>query len=153
MTRRAVLLALVCCAAACGTDNKTEAPIFAADYASSYTEVRNCRPSVEHGPVNIRVLAAPDALTTYTTHNGPFTTGAILLKEEYPEADTACAGPIKQWTVMEKLDDGSATAMLDWHWQKVDKSRKPIMVDDPTCIACHKMCQAPQGYLNTCTLP
>ncbi len=144
---------LVIALAACGTDNKTEPPIFPADYAATYREVRNCRASVEHGPVRIRVLAAPDAFTAYTTHNAAFTTGAILLKEEYPEEDTACAGPIKAWTVMEKLDDGSAPATIDWHWQKVASNRKTMTNDDPGCIGCHTNCVAPQGYLYTCTQP
>ena len=148
--RRAVLVvALV----ACGSDPKTEPPIFPTDYATTYREVRNCRPSVEHGPVNIHVLASPDAFTPYKMRAAPFPTGAILLKEEFAESDTACAGPIKQWTVMEKLDDGTSAATLDWHWQKVDSKRKTIMDDDQTCIACHTMCVAPQGYLHTCTDP
>ena len=130
-----------------------KAVIFPADYAATYTEVRNCRMSVEHGPVNIRVLAAPDALDAYTTRAAPFSTGAILLKEEYPEGDTTCAGPLKAWTVMEKLDDGSAPAALDWHWQKVDAKRHVLTDNDQTCIACHMNCAPPSGYLNTCTEP
>ncbi len=146
-------LAVMLLAAASCSGDAGKPVIFAADYAATYTEVRNCRPSVEHGPVNIRVLAAPDALDAYETRAAPFATGAILLKEEYPDADTTCAGPIKDWTVMEKLDDGSAPATLDWHWQKVDAKRHVMMDDDMTCIACHTNCGPPDGYLHTCTAP
>ena len=147
--RHAVLLLVV---AACSGD--ASKPLFPTDYASTYTEVRNCRPSVEHGAVTIRVLAAPDALVPYTGRTQPFPTGAILLKEEYADSDDTCAGPIKQWTVMQKIADGSAPTLLDWHWQKVDAKHHVILEDDDTCIACHQMCDAAHGgYLNTCTVP
>jgi hypothetical protein len=127
--------------------------IFPADYADTYTEVRNCRMSVEHGPVNIRVLAAPDALATYMTRTGTFADGAILLKEERDEGDSTCSGPIKAWTVMEKLPDGTAPATLDWHWQKIDAKRGVMTDNDPGCISCHTDCGPPDGYLHTCTMP
>jgi hypothetical protein len=141
----------------CGTDVPPEPPIFPADYASTYMEVRNCRPSLEHGSVNIRVLASPDALTPYTGRMVPFPTGSILLKEEYAESDLACAGPIKFWTVMQKLADDSSPATIDWQWQKLDASRHVTMSNDETCIMCHAMCLPPPdgtgGYLHTCTEP
>jgi hypothetical protein len=137
----------------CGGD-PSEPPLFPADYAATYTEVRNCRPSIEHGAVNVHVLAAPDALETYTTRTGPFSTGAIVLKEEYAEQDDTCAGPIRAWTVMEKLDDGTSPATLDWHWQKVNAQRTTTSVNDETCTTCHAMCDSENGgYLHTCTQP
>jgi cytochrome P460 len=148
------LVALAVLATACGSDSHSVPPIFPADYAATYTEVRNCRPSIEHGAVNVRVLAAPDALVPYTGRMMAFPEGAIVLKEEYPSADTACAGAIRYWTVMEKLADGSSPDTLDWHWQKLDSTRHVLLDDDQSCIACHQMCTAANGgYLYTCTAP
>lgn len=154
--RNLVVLALAF-ASACGTDVQPEPALWPTDYASTYTEVRNCRMSLEHGTVNIRVLASPDALMPYTTRMAAFPTDAILLKEEYAESDLSCAGPIKFWTVMQKLPDDSSTPTLDWHWQKTDGKRNVTMNNDETCIACHSMCLPPPegtgGYLHTCTEP
>jgi len=150
MTRGYVLPILA--ASAC--TGKSDPPVFPADYASTYTEVRNCRPSVEHGPVNVHVLASPLALDTYMSRTGEFPTGSVLLKEEYAEADLSCAGPIRQWTVMEKLADGSSPSTLDWHWQKVDSTRHTILSDDVSCFGCHMNCDVSTGgYLYTCTMP
>ena len=139
---------------ACSDPAPLPAPLFPVDYAT-YTEVRNCRPSLEHGPDNIRVLASPDGLTTYNSRTGPFATGVILLKEQFFSSDTSCTGPIKQWTVMEQLAAGSSTDTLDWHWQRVTSGRETTMDDDVTCISCHAMCGQPGGggYLATCTDP
>jgi hypothetical protein len=140
--------------AGCGNDPPPIKPSFPVDYAATYQEVRNCRPSIEHGTVNIRVLASPDALVPYTGRAQPFPTGAILLKEEYAFDDDACAGPIRYWTMMEKLDDGSAPPLLDWHWQKVDANRNVKLNDDETCTTCHQMCDATNGWYDyTCTMP
>ena len=121
---------LACALGACGTEPTPDPPDFPADYLATYTEVRDCRNSIEHGAVRIRVLAAPDALAAYTGRQAPFPTGALLLKEEYDSSDLSCAGPIRFWTTMEKLDVGTATPTLDWHWQKVDATRRVTEQDD-----------------------
>jgi len=150
-------LALIAALAACGTDAKPlEPPVFPADYASSYTEVRNCRGPSEHDLMYIRVLASPDAVTAYQGRTAPFPTGSIVIKEEYDVSDMTCSGAIQVWTVMEKLDDASSPGTLDWHWQKVDSHRTTKSVDDPTCINCHTTCTptgSRGGYDFTCTAP
>jgi len=136
---------------ACGTD---EPPVFPTTYASSYTEVRGCRHSLEHDLVNIRVLAAPDALTPYTDRATPFPAGAVVLKEQYADDDTACAGPIDTFTVMQKLAAGSSPSTLDWEWQKVDNKRNVVDIDRTRCVRCHTTCGVPpDGYDGTCTVP
>jgi hypothetical protein len=150
--RRIAMFAFVTWVAGCGTD--LPGPVFRADYATTFTEVRNCRPSLEHGPDNIRVLASPEAVTVYTTRTGTFSPGALLLKEQYYSSDPGCTGKIKQWTVMQKLADGSSTGTLDWHWQRVAAGRSTTTDNDATCIACHRDCGgAGGGFLDTCTDP
>ena len=74
--------------AACTTD--LGPPLFPVDYTTTYQQVRNCRFSLEHDLVRVRVLASPEALTPYTGRSQPFPTGAIVLKEQYKNSDTSC---------------------------------------------------------------
>lgn len=159
MTRRGPLLLLAVVTACAGDDGDGDAtagasPDFPADYAQSYTEVRNCRPSGDHDLNNIRILADPAALAPYQARAEPFPVGAVVLKEEYDFGDLACAGPIKQWTVMRRLEGGAAPQNLDWAWQRVDVDRKVESADEPRCIGCHKGCGVPpDGYEWTCAVP
>lgn len=137
----------------CGTE-ATSTAVFPTSYASTYQEVRNCRYSIEHSLVNIRVLASPDAVEAYQGRLAPFPAGAIALKEEYAESDTSCAGPIQGFTVMQKLPVGSSPATLDWQWQRTSSDRVVTSENEHTCIACHTNCgQPPDGYDGTCTVP
>ncbi|MEZ4451443.1 MAG: hypothetical protein R3B09_18380 [Nannocystaceae bacterium] len=155
----ALVLAAALALAAChGDDGDDETagvePAFPADYTASYVEVRNCRGSGDHDLNNIRILAGPSALGPYQTRMDPFPIGAIVLKEEYDFGDLTCTGPIKQWTVMERLAEGSSPDTLDWSWQRVDVARKVVEVDTPRCIGCHTGCGvAPDGYEGTCAVP
>jgi hypothetical protein len=157
---RAVLVAHVLFACGSGggsgSDSNIDAPpVFPADYAATYQQVRNCRFSLEHDLLYIRVLASPDALTPYNGRTAPFPTGAIALKEQYGENDTTCAGPIVSFTVMQKLDTGSSPATLDWRWQKVTADHRTVVeMDSQRCISCHRDCgKPPDGYSGTCTVP
>jgi hypothetical protein len=129
-------------------------PEFPADYAGSYVEVRDCRGSGDHDLNNIRILASPSALTPYQERMEPFPEGAVVLKEEYEFGDMSCEGPIKQWTVMTRLAEGSSPDTLDWAWQRVDAGRKVVGEDVPACIGCHTGCGVPpDGYEGTCAIP
>jgi hypothetical protein len=148
-----VLVPALGCPSDDGDGPKLE-PDFPADYAGSYVEVRDCRPSGDHELNTIRILASPSALEPYQTRSGPFPSGAVVLKEEYEFGDTDCSGPIRQWTVMRRLDDGSSPTTLDWAWQKVDGELTVVAEDTPSCYGCHQGCgQAPDGHDGTCALP
>lgn len=147
----AIVLALVTCALVACSDPTP--PEFPADYAASYTEVRDCRASSDHELHHIRVLAAPAALEAYTTRAVPFPVDAIVLKEEFDFADSSCTGPIVKWTVMRKLAAASP-ATLGWRWQHVGPDRVVVTEDEERCITCHTTCGAPpDGYDGTCTMP
>lgn len=129
-------------------------PLFPADYASTYTEVRNCRKGGEHELNVIHVLASPSAAGPYTNRDQPFPEGAVLVKEEYDFSDTACEGPITRWTVMSRLAEGSSPDTLDWRWQTVDADRNVVDQDAARCHACHADCTPDvDGYEGTCTVP
>jgi hypothetical protein len=140
---------------ATGSDTGIDAdPVFPADYDATYVEVRNCRGSGDHDLNNIRILADPAALGPYEGRTDPFPEGAVVLKEEYDFGDLTCEGPIKQWTVMQKLAEGSSDETLGWAWQRVDADRSVLDEDEPRCIACHTSCgMPPDGYDWTCALP
>lgn len=129
-------------------------PLFPADYAATYEEVRDCRQSGDHDLNIIRILADPAALGPYLDRDEPFPVGAVVLKEEYDFVDMACEGPIKQWTVMVRLEDDSAPTALDWRWQRVDAQRNVVAEDEPRCYGCHTGCtDAAGGYDYTCAVP
>jgi hypothetical protein len=160
MPQRAVLGILATLAAlalgACGGDDGDggDPPLFPADYATTYQQVRNCRNSIEH-PGRIRVLAAPDALAPYRGRSGPFPVGAVVLKEVYSSIDSSCAAEIDNFAVMVKLEPGSSPDTLDWSWQEVSFDRKKTATDVPRCTTCHARCGVPAegGYDATCTHP
>ncbi|HUS28443.1 MAG TPA: cytochrome P460 family protein [Kofleriaceae bacterium] len=133
---------------ACGSD---PTPLIEKGYASSFTEVRNCRSSSDHDLHRIRVVADGASLDPYLTRATPFPLGATIVKEEYDFADTACAGDILEWTVMQRIDG-------DWRWQRLEPGNGADLRvksdDDARCINCHATCGAPpDGYEGTCTVP
>ena len=142
---------------ACSGDDggTSEEGLLPADYASTYTEVRDCRFSLDHDLNYQRVLASPDAVTPYTDRMAPFPTGSTVVKVQYGEDDDACAGPIVTYTLMQKLDVGSAPPSLDWEWQKLDADRKiDTSYEIERCISCHTTCGVPpEGYAGTCEVP
>lgn len=152
---RRLALAVLVVAAACGDDAPENEPLFPADYAATYQEVRDCRRSGGEHEINyVRVLADPDALGPYTDRTTPFPPGAVVLKEEYDFTDSTCAGDIVQWSVMVKLDQGADPMALDWTWQRVDAERAVVDVNTAACAGCHEGCGfPPDGYDGTCTVP
>ena len=138
----------------CGSSDDSNPPLFPADYATTYQEVRNCRNSIEHDLVRVRILAAPDALTAYNGRLEEFPVGAVALKEEYDGGDINCERDIMRWTVMRKLAPGSSPDTLDWEWQEVDEDRREVDVDIMRCTNCHTDCgKPPEGYAGTCAAP
>lgn len=150
----ASLLLGIAALVSCSDDGPSDGgpvPLFPADYASSYTEVRDCRSSTEHDLAHVRVLADPQALGPYQGRDTDFPVGSIVLKEEYDDAE--CAGSITRWTVMQRLLTGSSPDTLDWTWQDVQASRRVETVDEPRCIGCHTTCgMPPDGFQGTCTV-
>ena|SRR5688572_27262934 len=133
---------------ACGGDDAPPA-LFPETYAATYTEVRNCRNSIDHDLRRIRVLSSPEALTAYTGRTEAFPPMSIVIKVEYE--DMTCSGPIVGFTAMQKLAPGTDPALLDWRWQETDGDLKEIAFEPARCASCHKTCQ--DSYDATCTLP
>jgi hypothetical protein len=126
--------------------------LFAADWASAYQEVRDCRRSGDHDLNYVRVLADEAARDTYLMRDEPFAVGAVILKPEY--ADEACTD-LAGFTVMRRESPGYDPAGGDWHWQRADAAR--VVKDDGViarCVSCHQGCGVPpDGHDGTCALP
>jgi hypothetical protein len=168
VTRGRWLLAVVTialAAGACGDDDggadgappdAAPEPLFPVDYASSWTPVRDCRSSTSHDFHFITIWADPQAAAPYLERDAPFPVGSVVLKEEFDIGDTECAGDIVQWSVMQRLAEGSAPALqLDWFWQQVDENRQVIGQNGGRCYGCHDDCDGNpvDSYQNTCAVP
>lgn len=153
--RTLITASLLCVAVGSGCGDGDPEPDFPADYAATYVEVRDCRASGDHDLNQVRMLADPAALSPYQNRNAPFPVGSVVLKEEFEFGDTDCSGPIKQWTVMTRLPDGSAPTTLDWRWQRIDAAGAVVGVDTPRCYGCHMGCgvESEGGYEGTCAHP
>ncbi|MCA9515243.1 MAG: cytochrome P460 family protein [Myxococcales bacterium] len=150
----ALVISLALCAAGCDSGEEEPSALLPADYAATYTEVRDCRTSGDHDLHHVRILADPAALAPYRDRDQPFPVGSLVVKEEFDFGDLDCTGPIVQWTVMQKLEDGSAPDQLDWTWQKIDTKRRVVTQNDTRCTGCHLVCGAsPEGYEGTCAVP
>lgn len=117
-------------------DDCAVTPIFPAHYRETFSEVRNCRFSIEHGGVSIRVLASPLAVQPYLEEANPLPLGSIVVKEEYsgPECDLE---DLIRWRAMRKESPGFDPDDGDWHWQWVESDRSVLLNDKTTCISCH----------------
>jgi len=113
-------------------------PIFPADYRDDYIEVRDCRFSIEHGGVSIRVLANEIGADAYLANANPLPVGSVIVKEEYTGTDCEDAVP-DRWRVMRKEAPGFDPVDGDWAWQWVDPDRSVRFNDKATCIGCHNV--------------
>ena len=135
-------------------------PIFPATYLNTYTVVRDCRFSSEHGLVYIRVLANSLGAQPYLNNANPLPVGSTIVKEEFSSSDCN-PNSLVRWRAMRKEAPGFDLLDGDWHWQWVEPDRTVTLNDKSTCIGCHSvracllrdhMCtvgSAPRGTLQT----
>ncbi|MBM4357352.1 MAG: hypothetical protein FJ096_04505 [Deltaproteobacteria bacterium] len=158
-----LLVAAVVLAAACSSPDPTPTPdpLWPEDWASTYTQVRPCRRSIDHDLGYVTIHADAKATSSYEKRDAPFPEGSTILKVEYD--DEECT-ELRGYTVMQRRAKGYDPAGGDWHWQKADvnrvvtidgKSSSPA-ADPPTkvdrCVKCHEACgQAPDGFDGTCS--
>ena len=140
---------------ACGGDDPSEptpdpvAPAFPADYETSYTMVRDCRETSDHGlGVQVQVWADPTSAQKYVDGDYPLDEGSVLVKPLYA-GDDCETGALLGYVVMVKGGPGTAPNTNDWLWQEVDADRNVTRNGDLTsCTGCHRTC-ADRDY--TCT--
>src|SRR5262245_27339011 len=102
-----------------GCPAESPTPVFPSDYRDTYTEVRDCRFSIEHGGVSIRVLANDIGAQPYLEDANPLPVGSIVVKEEY-RGSNCDGGDLVRWRAMRKEAPGFDPQDGDWHWQWVE---------------------------------
>lgn len=123
--------------AAC-EDEGAPASLLPETYPEGFTEVRDCRFSVEHSAVNIRILADGPAAAVIADESYPFAVGALVVKEEY--RDMECT-QLEGYTLMERRAADDDEASDGWAWQRLDATAVPIGPDDDrSCSTCHRAC-------------
>jgi hypothetical protein len=114
-------------------------PIFPADYRDTFVEVRDCRNSVEHGSVSIRVLVNPESAAAYQRNENPLPVGTIVVKEEFDAPDCSNDADLVRWRPMRKEAPGFDPDDGDWAWQWVDAPARSVRFNDKaSCIGCHR---------------
>jgi streptogramin lyase len=114
-------------------------PIFPANYRSSFVEVRDCRFSIEHDSVAIRVLVNEIGADAYLNNANPLPVGSIVIKEEYDAPDCSNDADLARWRVMRKEAPGFDPEDNDWAWQWVDAPNRSVRFNDKsTCVGCHQ---------------
>jgi hypothetical protein len=112
-----------------------------ADYPAGFSEVRDCRRSVEHGLVNILIRTTTAAAPLYREGPFPLPVGTLIVKEEYSGASQGCSERIGT-TVMRKEPAGYDPVRGDWRWQQLDATGR-VTGDGPgtgalsRCGSCH----------------
>ena len=118
-------------------DGQWSTPIFPANYRSTYTVVRDCRFSSEHGLVYIRVLANSIAAQPYLNNANPLPVGSTVVKEEFsshglqPELPAALARHAQGSSGLRSGRRRLALAVGG------GQPQRDLLNDKSTCIACH----------------
>lgn len=140
------------CLWACGPDDETNPkpatePVFAADFASHFVEVRGCRQSIEHELEYVKLFVDPDSVAFFNrcvVPNSPcnttqetFPEGATLVKTQY--LDPGCT-ELLRYSAVQK-DASQAANGGGWRWQEVSVSREVLLDGSPSaCVSCHQGC-------------
>ena len=111
-------------------------PIFPADYAQTFLEVRGCRFSTEHEGHYIRVLADPASAGPYRANQSPLPNGTTIIKEEYSSPDCRPQSLVR-WSVMKKTTPGFDAGGDNWRWQRVATDGTVLVDGKQTCLGCH----------------
>ncbi|MBX3271549.1 MAG: cytochrome P460 family protein [Sandaracinaceae bacterium] len=140
-------------ALAAGCEPEPSSP-FPDGFPEGWTEAREaCTLSHDHDLTYIRVYANELAYGPYTTFEGAYPPGAMLLKQLFYDEDCR---DLVGFVTMEKLPEGTQRVDFDWRWRRFDARGEEIV--DPrripdTCITCHHWhCAAPPyGWDLTCS--
>lgn len=156
--RTAIVLAAAALAIACGEASNPGPPLgpslLPPDYAQRFTQVRDCRSSIEHLPY-ILVKTDPALAARYNNGPFPFDVGSLIVKEEF--SDRGCTA-LTGYTLMQKEAPGYDAAYADWHWQRLDAQGKVVhdgkgQGAQAVCATCHLATPACKTRDLTCTEP
>lgn len=133
-----VLALLVGCAED-GESSTTASALFPLDYATRYTEVRDCRGTSDHGlGAYIRVFASAEGSAAYSAGTYPLPVGTTLVKAVY--VDAACTD-LDTISAMKKRTSGGESSAAQWDWQETDAAGLPLASATSRCTSCHTGCK------------
>lgn len=131
-------------AVACDDEPAGPEPVFSADWATAYVQVRDCRLSIEHELDHMRVLADPASAARYRRCvtpelpcNEPFPAGAVIVKAQYRDADCT---DLRRITAVRREPEAPAEAG-GWRWQAAGADG--AVTEDGSlrsCVGCHRGC-------------
>lgn len=126
-------------APACEREEEDASPSLVPEtFPEGFVEVRDCRFSVEHNAVHIRILAPTDVAQVYLDGQYPFAAGDLVVKQEF--RDSACTELVGM-TAMQRRSAQDPMSGGDWSWQRLDEAAVPIGPEDArTCSGCHESC-------------
>lgn len=134
------------------SDPGDDGVIFPANYRETFTLVRECRNSIEHGST-VRVWVNAIGAADYQAGTNPLPVGTIVVKEEFEGTNCNDDSELKLWSAMKKEAAGFDPVDADWRWQEVRAPDRTITLSDKsTCIGCHRRTECQQrDYM--CTEP
>jgi hypothetical protein len=143
---------IVACAfgGTCETPDPTVEPIAPADYRTSFTQVRDCRFSIEHDGVQIRVWANDIAMAAYLAEENPLPVGSVIVKEEFIGDNCDDDPDLNILSVMRKETSGFDNEDNDWHFQEINPTSRAVITNTKTdCIECHRNDCSARDYMCT----
>ena len=146
------LISLGCPGSTTPPPDDGEEIIFPANFRDSFTLVRDCRNSIEHG-ATIRVWVNAIGAAGYLEDAATLPEGTIVVKEEFAAADCDDEADLTSWNVMRKEPAGFDPALNDWRFQEVEAPSQRILFNDgASCRDCHTVTECVLRDL-MCTLP
>lgn len=132
------------------TDETEEPTAFiASDFETAFTEVRDCRFSIEHDGTSIQVYVNDIGLDSYQNGVYPFPEGTVIAKKEHVDANCET---LSGFAVMQKGVEGTDSDNSDWKWQRL---KDDFSVDSAaaigSCVSCHNSCTNGRDF--ACTDP
>jgi hypothetical protein len=131
-----------------------ETPLFDEDYLDSYSVVRDCRRSMDHDGLFIRIYANDVAADVYNARTGALPDGSTFIKEEHTDSTCNEAGLVG-WAVMRRVA-GSRPESDDWQFQFVDTAERELSANvREGCVSCHlnDCLGSGPGFDGTCAMP
>lgn len=126
------------------SDPNDDGVIFPANYRATFTLVRECRNSIEHGST-VRVWVNSVGAAAYQAEANPLPVGTIVVKEEFEGTNCNDDSELKLWSAMKKEAAGFDPVDNDWRWQEVRAPGRTISQNSKAgCISCHRRVECQQ---------
>jgi hypothetical protein len=140
----------------CAEDSPPETTaIFPPDFTERFTELRDCRQSIEHELEYVKLFVPPDQVALLercvqpdSPCADPLPTGTLLIKPQY--LDAACT-QLLRITAAARVADLPLGDPNAWRWQTVSPAGVVLQDGQPDgCVRCHSACSP--GFDSRCVM-